>query len=93
MNPQAIEKVLAKILGHPNNEPQLVVDTIDPLEFCNHLMKDCYKTNYAFSHINFLFLRAEPTYGYLMKLGGKLKNKWQERYPSWMFNSMSLLHS
>lgn len=68
------------MLGHPNNEPQLVVDTIDSTEFCSHLLKDCYKTNYAFSHINFMFMKVEYTYGYLNKLGGKLKNKWQERY-------------
>lgn len=80
LNPAKIEAVLGKMLGHPNNEPQLVVDAIDSQEFCNHLMKDCYKTNYAFSHINFLFLRVDPINGYLTKLGGKLKNKWQERY-------------
>jgi len=80
MNPAQIGTVLEKMLGHPNNEPQLVVETIDVTEFCSHLMKECYKTNYAFSHINFLFMKVEYTYGYLSKLGGKLKNKWQERY-------------
>lgn len=80
MNANKIEAVLEKMLGHANNEPQLVVMTIDSFEFATHLLKECYKTNYAFSHLNFLFMKVELVYGFLMKLGGKLKNKWQERY-------------
>jgi len=80
MNANKIETVLEKMLGHANNEPQLVVMTIDSFEFAIHILKECYKTNYAFSHLNFLFMKVEPIYGHLMKLGGKLKNKWQERY-------------
>jgi len=77
---EKIEEVVGKMLGHPNTDPQLLVDSVDPSEFCSHLSSEWYKTNYAFSHINFINLKVSNTYGFLMKLGGKFQNKWQDRY-------------
>jgi hypothetical protein len=77
---EKIEEVVEKMLGHPNTDSQLLVDNVDPLEFCNHLTSEWYKTNYAFSHINFINMKVDSTYGFLMKLGGKFQNKWQDRY-------------
>eukprot|EP00026_Physarum_polycephalum_P005668 Phypoly_transcript_05703.p1 GENE.Phypoly_transcript_05703~~Phypoly_transcript_05703.p1 ORF type:complete len:452 (+),score=79.80 Phypoly_transcript_05703:409-1764(+) len=77
---EKIEEVVGKMLGHPNTDSQLLVDNVDPSEFCNHLSTEWYKTNYAFSHINFINLKVSNTYGFLMKLGGKFQNKWQDRY-------------
>lgn len=53
---EKIEEVVARMLGHPNTDTQLLVDNVTPSEFFQFISSELYKTNYAFRFASLIII-------------------------------------